>query len=37
LVVGIRSLDVGDTVTLKVRRGSEELDVKMVLEASTTE
>ena len=37
LVVGIRALDVGDTVTLKVKRGSEELDVKMVLEASTTE
>jgi putative serine protease PepD len=34
LVVGMRSLDVGQTVTLTVRRGSDQLDVKMVLEAA---
>ncbi len=34
LVVGIRSLDVGQSVTLTVRRGTEQLDVKMVLEAA---
>ena len=35
LVVGIRALDVGDKVTLTVRRGGKDEDVTMVLEAST--
>ena len=35
LVVGIRALDVGDTVTLKVDRSGRALDVKMVLEGSS--
>lgn len=35
LVVGIRALDVGDTVTLTVRRDGQDRDVTMVLEASS--
>ena len=35
LVVGIRALDVGDKVTLTVRRDGKDQDVTMVLEASS--
>jgi len=36
LVVAIRALDVGDSVTLTVRRGGKDEDVTMVLEASSS-
>jgi putative serine protease PepD len=35
LVVAIRARDVGDTVSLTVRRGDAEIDVKMTLQGST--
>jgi putative serine protease PepD len=37
LIVSIRSRAVGDTVTLKVKRGSGEVDLKMTLEAAPSD
>ncbi|MGN6753619.1 MAG: trypsin-like peptidase domain-containing protein [Intrasporangium sp.] len=37
LIVSIRARGVGDTVTLKVKRGASELDLKMTLEAAPSD